>query len=140
MQYKYVRADHVNAIFEVINWDAVPKRFAEGSARFFSIFINPYLFFIVLIEYVFSFKYMPQIQSIGTLPCLVFEYKDLEPFILRYIMKIHHQNHHKTCIENYNKTLDQLRTAVARDDTAKIISLAPALKYFFHIVNIYLFL
>lgn len=32
LQYKNVRADYVNAIFDVVNWDAVSKRFAVASA------------------------------------------------------------------------------------------------------------
>jgi Fe-Mn family superoxide dismutase len=32
LQYKNVRADYVNAIFDIVNWDAVSKRFAEASA------------------------------------------------------------------------------------------------------------
>lgn len=31
LQYKNVRADYVNAIFEVVDWDAVSKRFSEAS-------------------------------------------------------------------------------------------------------------
>jgi Fe-Mn family superoxide dismutase len=31
LQYKNVRADYVNAYFNVVNWDAVSKRFAEAS-------------------------------------------------------------------------------------------------------------
>ncbi|KAF0766743.1 Uncharacterized protein FWK35_00020497 [Aphis craccivora] len=32
LQYQSKRADYLNAIFEVINWDAVSKRFSEASA------------------------------------------------------------------------------------------------------------
>uniref|UniRef100_A0A2S2P4R8 superoxide dismutase n=1 Tax=Schizaphis graminum TaxID=13262 RepID=A0A2S2P4R8_SCHGA len=77
----------------------------------------------------FSRPCMSKIQPSATLPSLKFKYKDLEPILSREIMKIHHQNHHKTYVENYNKTLNQLRTAVAKDDIAKIISLGPALKF-----------
>ncbi|NP_001232977.1 Superoxide dismutase [Mn], mitochondrial [Acyrthosiphon pisum] len=77
----------------------------------------------------FSRLYMSQIRSKATLPCLKFEYKDLEPIISRDIMEIHHQKHHNTYVVNYNNTLDKLQTAVAKDDTAAIISLSPALKF-----------
>jgi hypothetical protein len=72
------------------------KRFAVDSARFFSIYINHHLYFIVLIEYVFNFKCMSKMQNIVTLPSHAFEYKYLEPIISRDIMKIHHRNNHKT--------------------------------------------
>ncbi|XP_050444477.1 superoxide dismutase [Mn], mitochondrial [Adelges cooleyi] len=32
LQYKNVRADYVNAIFDVVNWEAVSKRFADASS------------------------------------------------------------------------------------------------------------
>jgi len=70
-----------------------------------------------------------QIRTKATLPPLAFEYKDLEPIISREIMEIHHQKHHNTYVVNYNNTLEKLQTAVAKDDTATIISLAPALKF-----------
>ncbi|XP_022170321.1 superoxide dismutase [Mn], mitochondrial [Myzus persicae] len=77
----------------------------------------------------FNRMYMSQIRSKATLPSLNFEYKDLEPIISRDIMEIHHQKHHNTYVVNYNNTLDKLQTAVAKDDTATIISLSPALKF-----------
>ncbi|XP_060862672.1 superoxide dismutase [Mn], mitochondrial [Metopolophium dirhodum] len=77
----------------------------------------------------FNRLYMSQIRNKATLPCLKFEYKDLEPIISRDIMEIHHQKHHNTYVVNYNNTLDKLQTAVAKDDTATIISLSPALKF-----------
>lgn len=92
-----------------------------------------------------------QVRTKATLPPLAFEYKDLEPTISREIMEIHHQKHHNTYVVNYNNTLEKLQTAVSKgnrinqsnvinymhnlnfylnsDDTATIISLAPALKF-----------
>ncbi|CAH1720840.1 superoxide dismutase [Mn], mitochondrial [Aphis gossypii] len=77
----------------------------------------------------FSRLCMSQIRTKATLPTLAFEYKDLEPIISRDIMEIHHQKHHNTYVVNYNNTLDKLQTAVTKDDTATIISLAPALRF-----------
>ncbi|VVC45760.1 Manganese/iron superoxide dismutase, C-terminal,Manganese/iron superoxide dismutase, binding [Cinara cedri] len=72
---------------------------------------------------------MLQIRTKATLPQLTFEYKALEPTISRDIMEIHHTKHHNTYVVNYNNTLEKLQTAVAKDDTATIISLAPALRF-----------
>ncbi|KAF0730472.1 superoxide dismutase [Aphis craccivora] len=66
--------------------------------------------FTKTIEKWYSINYMIK----ACLPALKFHYKDLEPIHYSYIMRIHHQKHHKTYIDNFTKTIEMLRLAVTR--------------------------
>lgn len=64
-----------------------------------------------------------------TLPALDYDYKALEPIISGEIMELHHSKHHQTYVNNYNVAEDQLKDAVQKNDTSKIIALQGALKF-----------
>lgn len=64
-----------------------------------------------------------------TLPDLPYDYNALEPYISADIMKLHHQKHHATYINNLNIAEEKLADAVVKGDTSTIISLQPALKF-----------
>ncbi|CAI9736446.1 superoxide dismutase [Octopus vulgaris] len=70
-----------------------------------------------------------QILCKHTLPDLPYDYNALEPYISADIMKLHHQKHHATYINNLNIAEEKLANAVAKEDTSTIISLQPALKF-----------
>jgi len=64
-----------------------------------------------------------------TLPDLPYDYNALEPYICADIMKLHHQKHHATYINNLNIAEEKLAEALAKGDTDTIIALQPALKF-----------
>lgn len=76
----------------------------------------------------FSAGVLPAAQK-HTLPALDYDYKALEPIISAEIMEIHHTKHHQTYITNLNAAEEQLKDAVQKNDTSKIIALQGALKF-----------
>ncbi|KAK7497218.1 hypothetical protein BaRGS_00011512 [Batillaria attramentaria] len=64
-----------------------------------------------------------------TLPDLPYDYNQLEPYISADIMKLHHQKHHATYVNNLNVAEEKLAEAVAKNDVSAIIALQPALKF-----------
>lgn len=55
-----------------------------------------------------------QIRCKHTLPDLPYDYNALEPYISADIMKLHHQKHHATYINNFNIAEEKLANAVAK--------------------------
>ncbi|KAJ8314999.1 hypothetical protein KUTeg_007149 [Tegillarca granosa] len=47
-----------------------------------------------------------------TLPDLPYDYNALEPYISADIMKLHHQKHHQTYVNNLNAAEEQLAEAM----------------------------
>lgn len=70
-----------------------------------------------------------QSMSKHSLPAMPFEYNALEPILCGEIMEIHHRKHHATYINNLNNIEEQIKTAVQKNDFAKIVQLTPALKF-----------
>ncbi|GAB1605518.1 superoxide dismutase [Mn], mitochondrial-like [Argonauta hians] len=64
-----------------------------------------------------------------TLPDLPYDYNALEPYISSDIMKLHHQKHHATYVNNLNIAEEKLANAVAKGDISTVIGLQPALKF-----------
>uniref|UniRef100_A0A0N5C416 Superoxide dismutase n=1 Tax=Strongyloides papillosus TaxID=174720 RepID=A0A0N5C416_STREA len=64
-----------------------------------------------------------------TLPDLPYDYNDLEPVICNEIMKIHHQKHHATYVNNLNQIEEKIAEANATGDIKTAIALQPALKF-----------
>ncbi|XP_017148469.1 superoxide dismutase [Mn], mitochondrial isoform X2 [Drosophila miranda] len=64
-----------------------------------------------------------------SLPKLAYDYDALEPIICREIMELHHQKHHQTYVNNLNAAEEQLAEASSKNNTSKIIQLAPALRF-----------
>ncbi|PVD29074.1 hypothetical protein C0Q70_11671 [Pomacea canaliculata] len=64
-----------------------------------------------------------------TLPDLPYDYNALEPYISADIMKLHHQKHHATYVNNLNVAEEKMAEALAKKDIQKVISLQPALRF-----------
>nr|ADC34695.1 Mn-superoxide dismutase [Tegillarca granosa] len=64
-----------------------------------------------------------------TLPDLPYDYNALEPYISADIMKLHHQKHHQTYVNNLNAAEEQLAEAMHKDNINQIIKLQPVLKF-----------
>ncbi|KAL3717905.1 hypothetical protein ACJRO7_003098 [Eucalyptus globulus] len=64
-----------------------------------------------------------------SLPDLPYDYGALEPAVSAEIMQLHHQKHHQSYVTNYNKALEQLEDAVARDDAPAVVKLQSAIKF-----------
>lgn len=64
-----------------------------------------------------------------TLPDLPYDYNALEPYISADIMKLHHQKHHQTYVNNLNAAEEQLAEAMQKDNINQIIKLQPVLKF-----------
>lgn len=73
----------------------------------------------------------PCLESMKTasLPDLPYPYDALEPAISEEIMRLHHQKHHQTYVTNYNKALDQLRSALANGDHSSVVKLQSQIKF-----------
>lgn len=68
-------------------------------------------------------------QHKAELPKLDYDYTDLEPVLPEVIVRIHHTKHHQTYIDNYNKQLGELNTAISNNDLEKIVSLTKDIKF-----------
>jgi len=64
-----------------------------------------------------------------TLPDLPYDFNALEPYISADIMKLHHQKHHATYVNNLNIAEEKLAEAKEKSDVSGIIALAPALRF-----------
>uniref|UniRef100_A0A915ABJ4 Superoxide dismutase n=1 Tax=Parascaris univalens TaxID=6257 RepID=A0A915ABJ4_PARUN len=64
-----------------------------------------------------------------TLPDLPYDYNALEPIISADILRVHHQKHHATYVNNLNQAEEGLHEALAKGDTKKAIICAHALKF-----------
>jgi Fe-Mn family superoxide dismutase len=58
-----------------------------------------------------------------------YDYAALEPVICREIMEVHHSKHHNAYVTNFNLAEEQLKEAVGKNDTTKIVQLGPALRF-----------
>ncbi|EPE08621.1 manganese superoxide dismutase [Ophiostoma piceae UAMH 11346] len=67
--------------------------------------------------------------KIYTLPALPYAYDALEPSISAQIMELHHKRHHQSYIDNLNKALQSLSSAVVGGDVATQVSLQEAIKF-----------
>jgi len=80
---------------------------------------------------------LPKSGALGTvvarlkhsLPDLPYDYNALEPYISAEIMKLHHQKHHQTYVNNLNVAEEQLAEAMGKDNINQIIKLQPALRF-----------
>ncbi|KAL7073594.1 hypothetical protein ACQ4LE_007310 [Meloidogyne hapla] len=63
------------------------------------------------------------------LPDLPYDYNALEPVISAEIMKIHHQKHHATYVNNLNVTEEKIQEALANGDIRSAIQLQSVLKF-----------
>ncbi|KAF7638414.1 Superoxide dismutase [Meloidogyne graminicola] len=63
------------------------------------------------------------------LPDLPYDYNALEPVISAEIMKIHHQKHHATYVNNLNMTEEKIQEALSKGDIRTAIQLQSALKF-----------
>jgi len=73
-----------------------------------------------------------QVASVAlkhTLPDLPYDYDALEPVICAEIMQLHHSKHHAAYVNNGNIAEEQMAEAVAKNDTAKIEALKPAVHF-----------
>jgi len=63
------------------------------------------------------------------LPDLPFDYQELEPFVNKEIMEIHHKKHHQTYVTNLNAALEKYDAAASSHDIATAIALQGAIKF-----------
>ncbi|EPP34345.1 ron/manganese superoxide dismutase [Chlamydia ibidis] len=64
-----------------------------------------------------------------TLPELPYAYDALEPIISADIMRLHHQKHHQTYINNLNDALKKLDAVSAQQSLTGLISLEPVIRF-----------
>jgi len=64
-----------------------------------------------------------------TLPDLPYDYNALEPVISGEIMKLHHQKHHATYVNNLNVAEEKYKDAQANNDLSTMIHLQPAIRF-----------
>ncbi|CAF1250425.1 unnamed protein product [Didymodactylos carnosus] len=64
-----------------------------------------------------------------TLPDLPYDYNALEPVISGEIMKLHHQKHHATYVNNLNAAEEKYKDAQAKNDLSTLIHLQPSLRF-----------
>ncbi|XP_055532708.1 superoxide dismutase [Mn], mitochondrial-like isoform X4 [Wyeomyia smithii] len=69
------------------------------------------------------------IRSKHALPELPYEYAALQPTICEEIMQLHHQKHHKSYVDNLNSAEEQLKEAISKNDTSRIISLGKVIRF-----------
>ncbi|KAJ3682901.1 hypothetical protein LUZ60_013128 [Juncus effusus] len=65
----------------------------------------------------------------ASLPELPYEYDALEPVISGEIMRLHHQKHHQTYVNNYNKALEMLGPAMDKGDAQAVVGLQSAITF-----------
>ncbi|TPX48997.1 hypothetical protein SeMB42_g02781 [Synchytrium endobioticum] len=70
-----------------------------------------------------------QVGSKHTLPDLPYDYNALEPYISADIMKLHHQKHHQTYVNNLNVAEEKYHEAGSKHDLVSQIGLQSALKF-----------
>lgn len=63
------------------------------------------------------------------LPDLPYDYGELEPFISAEIMKLHHQKHHGTYVNNLNLALEKIHKAEEAGNVGDMIALQKMLKF-----------
>jgi len=63
------------------------------------------------------------------LPDLPYDYGDLEPYISADIMRLHHQKHHQTYVNNFNQFMQQYAEAESKKEFTKLIALQGGLKF-----------
>lgn len=64
-----------------------------------------------------------------TLPGLPYDYGALEPYISGEIMKLHHEKHHQTYVNGFNKAKEQYEEAEHKKDLEKMLALHGALTF-----------
>lgn len=64
-----------------------------------------------------------------TLPPLDYGYEELQPYISKTIMEIHHSKHHATYVNNYNAALEKNEEALKNNNTALLLQVQQALKF-----------
>jgi Fe-Mn family superoxide dismutase len=63
------------------------------------------------------------------LPKLDYGYGDLEPVLSKELLELHHTKHHQTYIDNYNKQIVEMKTAMDKGDLEQITFLSGQLKF-----------
>eukprot|EP00166_Cyanidium_caldarium_P001099 ctg_15.g71 len=63
------------------------------------------------------------------LPDLPYDYAELEPYISADIMKLHHQKHHQTYVNNLNLALEKIHKAESAGNVAEMVALQKMLKF-----------
>jgi Fe-Mn family superoxide dismutase len=63
------------------------------------------------------------------LPKLDYDYADLEPVMSKENLELHHKKHHQTYIDNYNKLMKDLSTALENNDSHKVAAIAQDIKF-----------
>uniref|UniRef100_A0A1I8JCS2 Superoxide dismutase n=1 Tax=Macrostomum lignano TaxID=282301 RepID=A0A1I8JCS2_9PLAT len=71
----------------------------------------------------------PQPIVKAVLPDLPYDYSALEPVISADIMRLHHQKHHATYVNNFNSAQETLAAALAAGKTSDIIAVQAALRF-----------
>nr|AAT92203.1 manganese superoxide dismutase [Ixodes pacificus] len=64
-----------------------------------------------------------------TLPDLPYDYGALEPVISGDLMRVHHQKHHATYVNNLNAAEEKLADALAKNCVRSIVSCSMAIKF-----------
>jgi len=64
-----------------------------------------------------------------TLPSLPYDYNALEPYLSADILKVHHQKHHQTYINNLNNFAKQTHEAANKGDFHKVVALQKNLQF-----------
>ncbi|CAF1091391.1 unnamed protein product [Rotaria sordida] len=64
-----------------------------------------------------------------TLPDLPYDYNALEPVVSGEIMKLHHQKHHATYVNNLNIAEEKYNEAKGKNDLTTMIHLQPAIRF-----------
>ncbi|CAL8075744.1 unnamed protein product [Calicophoron daubneyi] len=64
-----------------------------------------------------------------TVPDLPYDYKALEPVMSAEILRVHHDKHHTTYVNNLNIAEEQMAEAIAAKDVVKAISLQSSLRF-----------
>lgn len=98
---------------KVLRFDRTPRKFVDMSLRFSRILFRP----------------LTHARSKFTLPDLPYGYKALEPVISEDIMRLHHQKHHQTYVNNLNAALEKFGDACKSNDLASIAALTAAIKF-----------
>ena len=60
---------------------------------------------------------------------LPYELSALEPVVSGYLMDFHYNKHHRAYVTNLNALLEQQGEALEKNDHAKVVSLAPNIRF-----------